>query len=493
MNTKHYWSILFLLSALLISLIISIFFVKTSIVEKGLVEGLVATPSIWFTSPYTQIISSTNLPIIISELQQKPELLDNPGTITGIINNPSIMNDPTIATAIANNLTYMKNTTIATNKYVSIAAEAIPLANPVKNVIPLSAINLQQQIATIQMTPSQLDIPGTITTILNNTAIMNDPTVASAIANNPTYIKNTIIIKYPSIVTALANNTTNPFNNTAKLQPADIQQKISAIQIAPTQLDIPGTITIILNNTSIMNDPTVTAAIVNNKTYMNNPIIVQYITSINPVAIKNSNTNNPVLNTKPLLGPAISNVITQIQSNPAVLDTPGTITTILNNQTIMDDPTVAASIIIRPTYMNNMMISTYPSIAIANANADTTSTASPATDNPASPSTDSLVSPSTDSLVSPATDSLVSPATASLASPSTASLASPSTSTDRLATLTPIELYKQKLLQNEMMKEQFTGLSDSTTRFLDKNKQKFTTYSNAYSNTILPPWNSYTK
>lgn len=375
MNTKHYWSILFLLCAVFISLLFSVFLGNRSILEKGLVEGIVATPLVWFTSPYTQELSSSDLHSIISEIQQNPELLDNPGTITGIINNPTIMNNPTIAAAIASNTTYMNNTTISTNQYVSAAVEAIPLVNPVKNVTPLTSANLQQQIAKIQMTPSQLDAPGTITTILNNTSIMDDITIAAAIANDQTYINNTIISVYPTIVRALANNTINPFNNTQPLSPFNIQQQISSIQITPTQLDVPGTITTILNNTSIMNDLTVMAAIINNTTYMNNPIVVQYITSINPNAITAGSTNNPNLNTKTLIGDELKNIITEIQANPTILDTPGTITTILNNKTIMDDPTVASAIITRPTYMNNTMISTYPSISNAAAAANAAATA----------------------------------------------------------------------------------------------------------------------
>lgn len=356
MNTKHYWSILFLLSALLISLLFSVF-IRKFIIE----EGLVATPLVWFTSPYTQELSSSDLQSIVSEIQQNPELLDNPGTITGIINNPIIMNDPTIAAAIASNTNYMSNTTIKSNQYVSAQAEATPIINPIKNVTPLSSANIQQQISVIQKDPTQLDTPGMITTILNNQTMLNDPTIVSAIINHPKYMNNTIIAAYPSIVTAIENNTTNPFNNTSQLTQTAIQQKISSIQMTPSQLDIPGMITIILNNKSIMNDPTVMAAIVDNATYMNNPDILQYINSINPNAITDTLVDT-IANVKQLNTSDLSALKSEILADPTKLDNPGMITIILNNKTIMDDPTIAAAIIMRQTYMYNNMISTYPAI-----------------------------------------------------------------------------------------------------------------------------------
>lgn len=369
MTTNHYWYILFLLCALFILLYFSSLPRKNTVVQEGLAD-IPPTPSKWFISPFNQAFSSTDLQHIISEIQKNPAVLDIPGTITGIINNPSIMLDPTIAAAIASNPMYMSNSTISQNTSVANAASVNPPINPKANVTPLTSVKLQQQISNIQMTPTVLDNPGMITTILNNPTIMDDPTVAAAIANDPTYSNNTIISVYPSVFGAIANNTINPFNNTEILSSYKIQQQISAIQMTPSQLDIPGQITTILNNKAIMNDPTVTYAIVNDKMYMNTPEIVTYITLVNPNAISNPNTWDDTSNpfraaAKKLTSFEITAAISNIQSNQMWLDTPGAITVILNNQTIMDDSSVGSFIIQRQTYMHNNFVSTYPAIVSA--------------------------------------------------------------------------------------------------------------------------------
>ena len=357
MNTNQLWSIFFLLAAVFISLAIHFFIEYTQ-------EG--------FTISNTSS-STVNVQQLIFQLQKDPTELDHAGMITTIIQNPTIMNDPTIAAAIANNTVYMKNPAIASNKYVSSAANATPLINPALNIKPLTTSAIQQKIASIQYDPTQLDIPGMITTILNNTSIMNDLTVAAAIVNDDMYINNPIIINYPTIITASENNASNPFLNTEPLSTTNIQLTISKIQLNPKQLDIPGMITTILNNMYIIDDPTVAAAIVNNTTYTTNSKIAQYIAGLN-ISIN----NNPFLNTRQLSTTEIDSIIASIQTDPTQLDIPGMITTILNNPTIMNDPTVAAAFLLRPIYMSNTIISTNPSVV--NAGISTASSSVPITD-----------------------------------------------------------------------------------------------------------------